>query len=141
MQQTGTPPTLEQQRAAFALKSVRAVVNEAFATEYRSYVEGLPATIVMNGLGQACATLLASANGESVRHQAYRSLHDHLQAWLCHSAGETLSNGVYPGSTSLIDAITHPQNGQSKYVHAQAESLAFLVWLKKFAQAFLLRRS
>ena len=39
------------------------------------------------------------------------------------------------GLGSLIDAIV--KHGQAEYVHAQAESLAYLVWLKKFAQAFL----
>ena len=124
-------PTLEQKRAAHALKSVHDVEQEAFGKHYRSYAEGLPATIVMNGLGQACATLLSAANGDGDRERAYQSLHQHLQAWLCRN------DGVYPGANSLIDAIV--KHGQAEYVHAQAESLAYLVWLKKFAQAFLPR--
>lgn len=127
-------PTLEQERAAHALTCIREVDGTTFATEYRSYVEGLPATIVMNGLGQACATLLAGGNGKGEREHAYQKLHSHLQSWLCRTGG-----GVYAGSNSLIDAIVKHRHGE--YVHAQAEALAYLVWLKKFAQAFLPRRS
>lgn len=124
-------PTLEQQRAAHALKSVQDLEQSPFGKQYRSYAESLPATIVMNGLGQACATLLSAANGDGPRERAYQSLHQHLQAWLCRK------DGVYPGANSLIDAIV--KHGQAEYVHAQAEALAYLVWLKKFAQAFLPR--
>ena len=130
-----SPPTLEQQRAAHALNAVRELTEAPFAKEYRSYVESLPATIVMNGLGQACATLLAAANGGGDRGHAYSALHGHLQSWLCRPASPGNANGVYSGADSLIDAIV--QNGQSEYVHAQAEALAYLVWLKKFSKAFL----
>jgi CRISPR-associated protein Cmr5 len=138
-------PTLEQQRAAHALNRVRTVenapnVSEKQKSRYRSYVESLPATIVMNGLGQACATLLASSNGADddsngdgkSRARAYRDLHKHLEDWLCRD-----DDGVYRGQKPLIDAIV--SRGQSEYVHAQAEALAYLVWLKKFSQAFLPR--
>ena len=124
-------PTLEQQRAAHALKSVHDLEQAPFGKHYRSYAESRPATIVMNGLGQACATLLSAANGDGDREQAYKSLHHHLQAWLCRK------EGVYPNANSLIDAIV--KHGQAEYVHAQSEALAYLVWLKKFAQAFLPR--
>ena len=127
------PHSLEQQRAAHALRKVRELEQPLapFAKNYRSYVESLPASIVTNGLGQACATLLSGSNGEGDRGNAYRELHAHLQDWLCRQGG------VYSQSSPLIDAIT--SNGQAEYVHAQAEALAYLVWLKKFAQAFLPR--
>ncbi len=132
-----SPPTLEQQRAAHALTIVREIEAAPFAKEYRSYVESLPATIVMNGLGQACATLLAATSGDGNRGHAYHALHQHLQSWLCRPAVPGQIGGVYPGPASLIDAIVN--HGQAEYVHAQAEALAYLVWLKKFAQAFLPR--
>lgn len=130
-----TQPTLEQQRAAHALNHVRELEQAPFAKEYRSYVEGLPATIVMNGLGQACATLLSASSGDGDRGHAYQALHQHLQSWLCRPVVAGRAGGVYPGAKSLIDAIV--KNGQADYVHAQAEALAYLVWLKKFSQAFL----
>lgn len=122
--------TLEQVRAAHALARIREVDHASFAKYYRSYVESLPATIVMNGLGQACATLLSAAHGPGEQGQAHGRLYDHVASWLCRPTG-----GVYPGANSLIDAVIN--GGQGEYVHAQAEALAYLVWLKKFAQAYL----
>ena len=100
------PHSLEQQRAAHALRKVRELEQPLapFAKNYRSYVESLPASIVTNGLGQACATLLSGSNGEGDRGNAYRELHAHLQDWLCRQGG------VYSQSSPLIDAIT--SNGQ-----------------------------
>jgi CRISPR-associated protein Cmr5 len=118
--------TLDQKRAAHALSQVRDV-DGGLAASYRSYVESLAATIVTNGLGQACATLLARASG---KHDAHRLLYDDLQEWLCRSEG-----GVYGGEKSLLDAVIN--GDQRQYVYAQAEALAYLDWLKKFAQAFL----
>jgi CRISPR-associated protein Cmr5 len=125
--------TLEQKRAEHALRKIREIDNETadgLGSSYQRYVESLPATIVMNGLGQACAILLAHSNGNSSREKAYRLLYDHLEEWLCQS-----ENAVYRSEASLIDAIV--KNDQQSYVRAQAEALAYLDWLKKFAQAFL----
>jgi CRISPR-associated protein Cmr5 len=120
--------TREQQRAQHALKSVTQVQAKKFRDEYKSYAESLPANIVINGLGQACAMLLAQAGGEN---DAHRLLYDHLQDWLCgaeHAA-------VYPNDKDLVKAVIN--HGQREYVRAQFESLAYLNWLKKFAQAYL----
>ena len=126
---SSSKPTLEQQRAAHALKQIEKVKGRNDAGDYKSYSESLPATIVMNGLGQACATLLAQAKGESSDKNAHRQLYDHLEDWLCSSEAHVSV------SKPLIEALV--QSDQSTYFHAQAEALAYLVWLKKFAQAFL----
>jgi CRISPR-associated protein Cmr5 len=138
--------TREQQRAQHALQSVNQVQerltnagsNEKeqkkarkFRDEYKSYAESLPANIVMNGLGQACAMLLAQAKGKSADQNAHRLLYDHLQDWLRgreHAA-------VYPKDQDLVKSVIN--HGQREYVRAQFESLAYLNWLKKFAQAYL----
>jgi CRISPR-associated protein Cmr5 len=99
-----------------------------FRDEYKSYAESLPANIVMNGLGQACAMLLAQAKDKK---DAHRSLYDHLQEWLCGSEHAA----VYPHAQDLVAAVI--KHGQREYILAQVESLAYLNWLKKFAQAYL----
>ena len=102
-----------------------------FRDEYKSYAESLPASIVMNGLGQACAMLLAQAKGKSAEQDSHRLLYDHLQDWLRgrdHAA-------VYPKDQDLVEAVIN--HGQREYLLAQVESLAYLDWLKKFAQAYL----
>lgn len=118
--------TFEQRRAAHALAEVKDL-EEKGKNEYghfQSYVSSLPASIVMNGLGQAMAF-------ERSNHKD--NGHDHLykimQDWLCRK------EGVFPDDTDLMKAIT--SNGQREYVRAQAESLAYLEWLKKFARAYL----
>jgi len=122
-------PTLEQQRAAHALERINGVKNEKLAAGYKSYVESLSATIVMNGLGQACATLLAQAKGELGSKDAHRRLFDHLEDWLCNPKARVGLN------KPLVESLV--KSDQTIYCHAQAEALAYLVWLKKFAQAFL----
>jgi CRISPR-associated protein, Cmr5 family len=53
--------SLEQERAKHALEAVNSIRGESWAGKFRSYVERLPAAIVMNGLGQAMAGELAAA--------------------------------------------------------------------------------
>jgi CRISPR-associated protein Cmr5 len=123
--------TLEQQRAAHALQQVNAVKVEKFASEYKSYAESLSATIVMNGLGQAAATLLARAKGKSGTEDAHRRLFESLEDWLSSPLSRV---GL---QKPLIDSLVN--SDQATYCHAQAEALAYLIWLKKFAQAFLVK--
>ena len=138
--------TREQQRAQHALRSVNQVQErlanagsdekeqkkaKKFRDEYKSYAESLPANIVMNGLGQACTMLLAQAKGKSADQEAHRLLYDHLEDWLRGSD----QAAVYPPDQNLVKAVI--SHGQREYVRAQFESLAYLNWLKKFAQAYL----
>lgn len=121
--------TRDQLRAQHALRRVQSVPKK-FQSEYLSYANSLPANIVMNGLGQAFAMLLAQAKGESAEKDAHRLLYDHLHNWLCQ--GE---QAVYPDQADLVEAVIG--SGQRLYIRAQAEALAYLEWLKKFAQAYL----
>lgn len=117
--------TIEQKRADDALTRVKKLQRkgEAFKEKYRSYVDRIGPTIVMNGLGQALATELAS--DESAHKELYQS----VQQWLCRPDG-----GVYPGSDDLLSSIM--DNGEAMYLHAQAETLAWLEWHKKFCRAY-----
>lgn len=117
--------TLEQQRAAHALKKALEIKQSQDAGKdgkYRSYVDSLPAAIVMNGLGQAVATELSS------KHE-HAKLYANLSDWLC-SKGQ-----VYQGAEDLLEAITTHE--QDHYLRAQAEALAWLTWHKKFCRAYL----
>lgn len=119
--------SLEQKRAAHALVQIKAMHNDAKQSGYRSYVSSFPASILMNGLGQASAQLLAQAKDENDAHQ---KLYDHLESWVCRER-EIFGAGQH----DLIDAITN--SDQAAYVRAQAEALKYLEWLKKFARAYL----
>ncbi len=140
--------TRDQRRAQHALQCVKQVQQRLanagpdqkeqkkakdFRDDYKSRAESLPASIVMNGLGQACAMLLAQAKGQSGDHDPHRLLYDHLQDWLRGREGAA----IYPENQDLVKAVIG--DGQREYVRAQVESLAYLNWLKKFAQAYLAR--
>lgn len=132
--------TLEQERAAHALECVRKLEKDGGYGNYRSYVERLPAQIVMNGLGQAIAMVRShfqndrndkKRDADREEAKAYRLLYEHLSSWLCRH-DET---APYSRKQCLLTAIV--EQDQDTYVRAHAEALAYLEWLKKFARAFL----
>jgi CRISPR-associated protein Cmr5 len=127
--------TLSQRRARHALERIEAhhahVAGKKRYKNYVSYAESLPATILMNGLGQACALLLARAEGDLNRPHGL--LYGDLQSWLCGSDVAVPFNG----KSELMAAIVG--SNQEEYFGAQTEALAYLVWLKKFANAYLER--
>ena len=117
--------TIEQRRAAHALEFVKGLEAEGSHKygKFRSYVSRLPAIIVMNGLGQAMATELAS------KEKGHDKLFNAVEEWLLKEVN------AYPESSDLMKAIT--THSQDEYIRSQAEALAYLVWLKKFSQAYL----
>lgn len=120
--------TLGQKRAAHALDSINRLVKQKNYGNFASYVQRLPATVVMNGLGQAMAGELAAARGcKNEDERAHKILFEFVESWLKQSK-------VYP-EKDLMTAIV--QSNQKDYVRAQAEALAYLDWLKKFSQAYL----
>ena len=132
--------TLAQRRARHALDCIR-IHEKAGVGSYKnyvSYVEALPATILMNGLGQACAALLAKAEGKL--DKPHGLLYADLQSWLCgpDPAAPYPTPQNQAREDCLMKAITTCD--QNQYLRAQVEALAFLVWLKKFAGAFLERK-
>jgi CRISPR-associated protein Cmr5 len=128
--------TLGQERAAQALSSINVLKNEEFKGKFASYVERLPAAIVMNGLGQAIASELAASrlnkDKRGSEEKAHERLFNLIQEWFGMSK-------VYENSSSdanwLMKSIL--EGSQEDYVRAQAEALAYLDWLKMFSQAYL----
>ena len=122
---------LDRRRAKNALDRTGELANrpDDFKRSYRAYVDRIGPAIVMNGLGQALATELAAAGGSpsSDRERAHRELYRSLEAWLC-GAG-----GVYQSKHGLMHAIV--TNDEARYIHAQAEALAWIGWHKKFCRA------
>jgi len=136
--------TLEQLRAANALACVEAVKAQPgnIPGLYRSYAESLPVHIVMGGLGQALATELAAARGadgdaRKDGNRAHERLVNDLAKWLGQKSYAQVEGRDV--ATKLMAAIA--AGDQDKYVQAQAEALAWLVWLKKFCQAMLPKTS
>ena len=126
--------TLEQDRAMDALekaKNVKRKDSRDFKEKYRSYVDRLGPTILMNGLGQALATELAAGGGghENANQDAHSLLYSNIRSWICRKGG------VYQAGEDLLSALM--RNSQENYLHAQAEVLKWLEWHKKFCRAFL----
>jgi len=117
--------SLAQQRAKDALSKIEKLVQDNDYGNYKSYVSGLPAEIIMSGLGQAMA-LVRSKSGKNGNPQLY----EHLNSWLCSDR----PNSPYPKG----DLIRQIVNGdEAHFIHAQEEAMAYLEWLKKFAVALL----
>lgn len=130
-EETAGHQTLEQQRAHCALACVRERQSQGpdVRETYVSYLNALPAAIVMNGLGQALAVELAAARGG--HDDPHRFVYDDLAAWL--TATDALPE-LKDGS-DLLEAVL--ENDQGVYVRAQAEALRYCTWLKQFARALL----
>ncbi|MCL6478844.1 MAG: type III-B CRISPR module-associated protein Cmr5 [Peptococcaceae bacterium] len=129
--------TIEQRRALHALQKVEEVQKKekaSFQEKYVGYVESLPAAILMNGLGQAAATLLSAAKGDE--NDAHRKVYDHLEDWLCRQFEQSpYYRQENHEEKMLMKAIT--TGDRWAYQKAQSEALAWLQWLKKFSVAYL----
>ncbi|NMB13577.1 MAG: type III-B CRISPR module-associated protein Cmr5 [Firmicutes bacterium] len=129
--------TLDQKRANNAWEVVKELEAKAESAPsqkdwndlYASYVTGLPATIISCGIGQAAASLLSAAKG--AQDKPHYRLYKDLENWLCQDD----KIAPYPNSKPLMEAIV--KNDREHYMWAQAEALAWLEWLKKFAVAYL----
>lgn len=127
--------TLEQRRAAQAWTDIASIKSEAFKGKYGGLVRKLPAHITGNGLGQALAFLRAKSATKpgkqpSADSQAHDAAYRHLSSWVM---GQLHPGGQSPGQ--LLEWLLD-QNSEV-YRQATAEALAFLVWLKRFAEAEL----
>jgi len=120
--------TIEQRRASDALKQVQKLNVERDYGNFSSYVDALPAAILMNGLGQAMATELAG------KDKGHSKLYKIMEAWLC-GADKSAPYQGKANDPGLIRAIA--EGIEKDYLRAQPEALAYLVWLKKFTRAFL----
>ncbi len=157
--QPNTNRTLTQRRAEAALNAVKDY-QKAFSGDgadhrnrrdaYASYVKGVPPAIVMTGLGQTLATLLAAGGKNPEKGQGGKSPDAHLQIyrdlqdWLCGEDADapfrgTLANAASGQGEALKTLLIRQicTSDQHLYLLAQAEALAYLEWLKKFAVALL----
>jgi CRISPR-associated protein Cmr5 len=110
--------TLQQERAAQAFADVESVSQSA-QTEYGSLVRGLPALIQSDGL--ATTLVFLKAKGKAHHLAAY----NHLSNWVM--------GKVSKQSGDLITWLL--KEDSFKYRQATTEALAYLTWLKRFAEA------
>ncbi len=120
--------TQEQERAALAWTQVVEVSQElAVAKKYRSYVRSATSLILTNGLGQTLAFYKSNSGDDKAEKKAYAALIRHLSERV---------GKILPMTGDLLQAVT--QNYTSvEYRRATNEVLAYLLWLKRFADASL----
>lgn len=118
--------TWDQKRAAAAWERIRAVeINESDAKNYARAAKQTSTRILTGGLGQALAFLLAKAAGD--KKSPLRQLYDDLSAWVL------TGRGIRASGDHLLDGIIH---GDSIFLRrATDETLAYLGWLTRFAEA------
>jgi CRISPR-associated protein Cmr5 len=121
---------LEQKRAVEAWSCIQCVKTSKFKKEYRSVVMKLPSLILTNGLGQTLAFLKSKGKGDVSKSE--EKVYQDLQGWL------TKPNTINWGKATqgeLIERIMAIDS--NKYRMVTMESLSFLNWLKRFADAVL----
>ena len=110
--------TLEQKRAAQAWKDVQEAKSKQFKAKYGPLVKKLPSYILTNGLGQTLAFLLAK--GKNDPSKEHTLLYQQISLWV--SQDDKLINKVM-------------ERDSTTYRNLTAETLAYLNWLKRFAEA------
>lgn len=120
-----TPPapsqqTLQQRRAAAAWTDSQAVPAPN-RESYKSLVRGFAAMIQTDGLGAALAFLKAK------NKQEHQMLTQHLSGWVLKQLGAS-------NQTDLLNWLLGQNSGM--YRRAASEAIAYLMWLKRFAEAW-----
>jgi len=123
--------SLEQQRAAKAWECVSSVKTSNYASKYGSLARSAPADIQANGLGQTLAFWRAKGyqKGKPGNNEHSRLLLD-VSEWV----GGRLNVGE---KNELLEWICKDAD-VSGFRHATTEAIAFLSWVKRFAEAELI---
>ena len=122
--QKGGTQTLDQRRAAHAWEAVQEAKRER-DKEFKGQAKKLPTRIIAAGLGQALAFLHAKGYSPLL----LRVLSD----WVLDKRRKPESRAERPADNALIQ---HILNGTSEELRlATGETLAYLQWLTRFADA------
>lgn len=124
----------DQKRAKMAWDSVNAVASnkKIKSSEYLSLVRKSPAMIQTNGLGQMLAFL--NAKGEIQKNKRLRNDADGPHFALYKQLEEWLQGNIGIGE-DFIEWLV--KQDSVSYRMATNETLAYLQWLKRFAEASL----
>ena len=117
--------TLGQKRAAFALKKVLELRGSEVAKRFKPFSAGAPSMILQNGFGQALAFWASKGKDE------HKEMLDILRSWLSDEM-ELLKGKNTP---DLLKNLSEME--QADFFEAQAEAIAVLEWVKRYANAFL----
>jgi len=120
----------DQERAASAWKNVEQVNQkpDELKKQYSGLARSTPALVQMNGLGQTLAFLRAKAKGD--RNTAHWLLYSHISQWIASRVdfGDKGPDGLLEWLVTQSSEV---------YRQTMAEVIAYLGWLKRFAEAEL----
>lgn len=130
--------TLEQERAAFAWDCIQNIKKEIFVGDqkkqenYSSLARKAPADIQTNGLGQTIAFWRAKGSDKGKPDPKTPDYHilQHVTGWLNSKKSMNL------GKPDLVEWVSKEAQ-TADYRRATTETIAFLVWLKRFSEAEL----
>ena len=140
---TTTPrPTTDQRRAAHAWKAIEAILRKYphrlrngkqvphdKAKKYGHQVKDLPTRILASGLGQAIAFRWAK------RDEQTEDLLRHLSDWVLDKRSNERSTKSEPEPQALIRKLVADDTDAMFLRRATEEAIAYLQWLKRFAEA------
>ncbi|HEY9786346.1 MAG TPA: type III-B CRISPR module-associated protein Cmr5 [Candidatus Obscuribacterales bacterium] len=121
--------TTEQRRAARAWSNISAIKGQDYEGRYGAVAKKFPALVLTNGLGQALAFLRAKNKPQ------HRAFYKHVSSWV------TAQTYGIEGDDKLLERLIGAAPGYESssdiYRRATTETLAFINWLKRFAEAEL----
>ncbi len=124
---------IERGRAAFAYKCVDEVKGMPKSKEYKSYAKKLPMMIKTNGLGAALAFCKSKISQEKKEPgYAYKKLYEHMTEWLKNDDKQLVTISA---SDDLVERVISLES--SEYRAVTVEVLAFLNWLRRFAEGLI----
>jgi CRISPR-associated protein Cmr5 len=125
-------PSLEQKRANYAWQQINDVKGKGFAKKYGQLARSAPADVQTNGLGQTLAFWRANGfkAGKAQQNEHAQLLED-VSQWVMEERFH------WSHEKGLLGWITGNGATTDRYRQATVETLALLVWLKRFAEAEL----
>lgn len=127
--------TMDQHRAAWAWAQTEQTQSELDGKydDYVSLAEGMPATLMMTGLGQTVAFYLTKKGNKDPQ---YGALLTNLASWICEGGGYRNPDQTEKRSkrgTHLRDEIIG--RDRDRYHFLLDEAMEYLIWLKRFGKA------
>jgi CRISPR-associated protein Cmr5 len=125
---------LEKGRAEFAYKCVEKAIeifkdNSKKQKEYKSYTRKIPTMILSNGLGQT----LAFVKAKSEKGNAYDLIYSQLTEYM--KSAHTVRIQMPKEKNDFVEWVISCDS--SKYRYITQEILAFLNWLRRFAEGLI----
>ena len=134
--------TLEQKRANYAFRMIKAVSGKTYEGKFSSLISKLPTLILTNGLGNTLSFLFSKGEKEHLLAIAI------ITNWLFNEADLKVIKGEFKEEwfnnleklkeniANILNPIILEANTE-EYIFATEETLRLLNWLRRFSEAML----